>query len=97
MYNTCVVVSPDGAIVAEHRKVHLFDIDVPGKIRFMESDTLSAGHQATIVDTPWAKLGVGICYDIRFPLLAAAMRGACLGCSARLWLRRALARRSRWW
>jgi len=51
--------------------MHLFDIDVPGKIRFQESDTLSPGNQLMIFDTEWCKIGVGICYDIRFHELAA--------------------------
>jgi omega-amidase len=50
--------------------VHLFDIDIPGKIRFRESDTLTPGSSGTIVDTAAGRLGVGICYDIRFPELA---------------------------
>ena len=58
--------------------MHLFDIDVPGKITFRESDTLSPGQAITVVDTDAGRLGVGICYDIRFPELAAlcAQRGA---------------------
>ncbi len=75
VYNTCVVVGPDGSILAKHRKVHLFDIDVPGRITFKESDTLTGGDSLTVVATPWGfKLGVGICYDIRFPELAMIMR-----------------------
>jgi len=62
-----VVVNPDGEVVAKHRKVHLFDIDVPGKITFRESDTLTAGSSTTSFDTPFGKIGVAICYDIRFP------------------------------
>lgn len=52
--------------------MHLFDINIPGKISFKESDTLTAGDKLTIVDTDVAKLGIGICYDIRFPEMAAA-------------------------
>jgi len=74
LYNTCLVIDPQGRIVGKHRKVHLFDIDVPGKITFKESDSLSAGDEATVVQTPWGGLGVGICYDIRFPELAIVMR-----------------------
>ncbi len=48
IYNTSVVVSPAGDIVAKHRKVHLFDIDVPGRITFRESDTLTAGNKVGI-------------------------------------------------
>lgn len=74
LYNTCLVINPDGQVVGKHRKVHLFDIDVPGKIKFKESDSLTAGDTVTVVDTPWGGLGVGICYDIRFPELAILMR-----------------------
>lgn len=51
-------------------KVHLFDIDIPGKITFKESLTLSPGPGPTVVDTEAGRLGIGICYDIRFPELA---------------------------
>merc|ERR1719272_1401134 len=74
VYNTSIVVDPSGAIVGKHRKVHLFDIDVPGKICFKESDTLTAGDSTTVFDTPFGKVGVAICYDIRFPELAMLMR-----------------------
>lgn len=74
LYNSCVVASPEGKILAKHRKMHLFDIDVPGGIRFKESETLSAGKSVTTFDTPWCRVGVGICYDIRFPQLAQLMR-----------------------
>mmetsp|Transcript_17262 Transcript_17262/g.33903 ORF Transcript_17262/g.33903 Transcript_17262/m.33903 type:complete len:297 (+) Transcript_17262:125-1015(+) len=74
VYNTCLVVSPEGELLAKHRKVHLFDIDVPGGITFKESDTLSAGNSVTVFDTPYCKVGVGICYDIRFPEYAMLLR-----------------------
>eukprot|EP00616_Rhizochromulina_sp_CCMP1243_P016446 CAMPEP_0118962986 /NCGR_PEP_ID=MMETSP1173-20130426/1100_1 /TAXON_ID=1034831 /ORGANISM="Rhizochromulina marina cf, Strain CCMP1243" /LENGTH=347 /DNA_ID=CAMNT_0006911297 /DNA_START=15 /DNA_END=1058 /DNA_ORIENTATION=- len=74
VYNTCLVFDPEGRIVAKHRKVHLFDIDLPGKITFRESDILHAGDQATVFQSPFGTIGVGICYDIRFPELAMLMR-----------------------
>jgi len=79
VYNTCLVFNPDGAIVARHRKAHLFDIDVAATasrpaMKFRESDVLSAGEQVTLVDLPWCRAGVGICYDIRFPEYAMACR-----------------------
>lgn len=66
IYNSSYFFDNNGKIIANHKKMHLFDIDVKGKIRFMESDTLSAGDDFTIADTPFVKIGIGICYDIRF-------------------------------
>lgn len=66
LYNTCYVFSPDGEQVAKHRKTHLFDIDVPGRVRFMESDVFTPGESYTLFDTPFGKIGVAICFDIRF-------------------------------
>jgi omega-amidase len=73
-YNTCIVVNPQGIIIAKHRKVHLFDIDVPGKITFKESDNLSGGDTISTFDSPWGMVGIGICYDMRFPEYAIALR-----------------------
>ena len=67
VYNTSFCFGPDGEIIGRHRKVHLFDIDVKGKIRFMESDTLTAGDEMTVIDTEFCQVGVAICYDVRFP------------------------------
>ncbi|CAN8256566.1 unnamed protein product [Cochlearia groenlandica] len=82
LYNTCCVFGSDGELKAKHRKLHLFDIDIPGKITFMESRTLTAGETPTIVDTDVGRIGIGICYDIRFQELAMiyAARGAHLLC-----------------
>lgn len=70
LYNTCLCISPAGELVAKHRKVHLFDIDVKGGITFKESDTLTGGDTLSVFDTGddlFGSIGVGICYDIRFP------------------------------
>ncbi|KAJ7687567.1 carbon-nitrogen hydrolase [Mycena olivaceomarginata] len=80
LYNTCTVYNPDGNLVALHRKVHLFDIDIPGKITFKESETLTGGSTMNYFDTEFARIGLGICYDVRFPELA--MISARRGCHA---------------
>ncbi|KAG8830932.1 hypothetical protein FRC17_004041 [Serendipita sp. 399] len=83
LYNTSTVYSPSGDLVAIHRKVHLFDIDIPGKITFKESTTLTGGSQLTHVDTDYGRIGIGICYDIRFPEMA--MIAARKGCIAMIY------------
>ena len=61
VYNTCLVLDPTGKVVAKHRKVHLFDIDVPGGVTFRESDTLSPGSTYSVFDTDaFGTVGVGI-------------------------------------
>jgi len=70
LYNTSLTFNPEGKLVAKHRKVHLFDVDIPGRITFQESKVLSPGNQLTTFDTEYCKIGVGICYDIRFPEMA---------------------------
>jgi omega-amidase len=80
-YNTSLVFSPTGALIGSHRKTHLFDIDIPGKIRFKESEVLSPGNKITIIDLPeYGKIGLAICYDVRFPesAMIAARKGAFL-------------------
>ncbi len=78
LYNTCFVFGPDGRMLAKHRKVHLFDINIEGGQKFRESLTLSAGEDLCLFDTPWGRVGVTVCFDIRFPELALALaeRGA---------------------
>ncbi len=74
IYNTCLVMNPSGTVVAKHRKMHLFDIDVPGGITFFESDTVSPGQTVSHFSSPFGEIGIGICYDIRFGELAMIMR-----------------------
>lgn len=80
VYNTCFSFDPAGRQIGKHRKVHLFDIDVRGGIRFMESETLTAGDSVTVLETEFGKIGVGICFDVRFPELfrRMALEGALL-------------------
>ncbi|XP_074579411.1 omega-amidase, chloroplastic-like [Curcuma longa] len=82
LYNTCCIFGTDGKLKGKHRKIHLFDIDIPGEITFKESKTLTAGEHPTIVDTDVGRIGVGIYHDIRFEELAMlyAARGAHLIC-----------------
>lgn len=71
IYNTSVTFSPAGEIIAKHRKVHLFDIDIPNGITFKELISLSPGEKATVFKLgDFGNVGLGICYDIRFPELA---------------------------
>ncbi len=78
LYNASLVYDSAGSCIARHRKTHLFDINVRGGQYFMESDTFAAGRDVTTFDTPWGKLGLMICYDIRFPELSRllALEGA---------------------
>ena len=73
VYNTSYVFDPNGMQIAKHRKAHLFDIDIDGGQHFHESDTLSPGTRATVFSTPFCRMGLCICYDIRFPELARLM------------------------
>jgi predicted amidohydrolase len=79
LFNTSLTFDRAGKLLATHRKVHLFDIDIPGGITFRESEVLSPGNKVTLVDFPeYGKVGVAICYDVRFPELAmiASRKGA---------------------
>ncbi|MCR3955066.1 MAG: carbon-nitrogen hydrolase family protein [Gudongella sp.] len=67
IYNTSYVFSPKGELIGKHRKAHLFDIDVKGGITFRESDVLSPGQESTLFNVDGLKVGLIICYDIRFP------------------------------
>ena len=73
LYNTSYLFNRKGEILAKHRKMHLFDIDVKDRITFKESDVLTAGDNFTIANTEFGKIGIGICYDVRFPELARVM------------------------
>lgn len=78
IYNASCVFDADGSIIGQHRKLHLFDIDIPGQIVFKESDVFTAGEQLQIINHAGLSIAVLICYDIRFPELArqAALAGA---------------------
>uniref|UniRef100_A0A1I8JTR3 omega-amidase n=1 Tax=Anopheles arabiensis TaxID=7173 RepID=A0A1I8JTR3_ANOAR len=74
LYNTCTVWSPEGSLLATYRKIHLFDINIPGGITFRESDVLTGGSTLATVAIDGAKVGLGICYDMRFDELARLYR-----------------------
>ncbi|KAJ3122685.1 Carbon-nitrogen hydrolase, partial [Nowakowskiella sp. JEL0407] len=82
-YNTCTVYSPAGSLMGTYRKCHLFDINIPGQITFQESEVLSPGDKFTHIETPFGKIGIGICYDLRFP--EPAMIAARHGCIAMIY------------
>ena len=73
IFNTSYLFDKKGQIIAKHRKMHLFDIDVKDKITFKESDVLTAGDEFTLAETEFGKIGIGICYDVRFVELARIM------------------------
>ncbi|NYB75068.1 carbon-nitrogen hydrolase family protein [Sedimentibacter hydroxybenzoicus DSM 7310] len=73
VYNTSYVFNRNGIQIAKHRKMHLFDIDIEGGQYFKESDTLTSGGDVTLFDTEFCRIGLAICYDIRFPELSRLM------------------------
>jgi len=73
IYNTSYIFDKTGKLIGKHRKMHLFDIDVEDGISFKESDTLGPGNRVTVFETEFCKVGVAICYDMRFPELMRLM------------------------
>jgi len=76
--NTSVLYSPDGTAAGVYRKIHLFDIDLENGPSFRESDVVEPGADLVVVDTELAKIGMTVCYDLRFPELYRGLveRGA---------------------
>ena len=72
-YNTSVLFSPEGRIAATYRKMHLFDVNVPGGVTFTESATCKPGEEVAVAGTPLGRLGLSICYDLRFAELYRRM------------------------
>ena len=73
VYNTSFIFDDEGKQIGRHRKMHLFDIDVKGGQRFKESDALTAGDSVCVFNTRFCKIGVCICFDMRFPELSRLM------------------------
>jgi deaminated glutathione amidase len=76
LVNRSLLLNPKGEIVARYDKIHLFDVDLPNGDTYRESDTYTAGATAIKVETPFAALGLSICYDVRQPALYHALAKA---------------------
>lgn len=76
--NRALLFGPDGSRVAAYDKIHMFDVDLDNGESWRESATYEPGTVATVADLPWGRLGMAVCYDVRFPHLfrAQAMEGA---------------------
>jgi predicted amidohydrolase len=74
VFNTSLLLSPEGAIEAAYRKIHLFDVDLrpQGGAEFRESARIAPGQEVVVAKTPFGGLGLSICYDLRFPELYRA-------------------------
>jgi predicted amidohydrolase len=73
IYNSCQLYDDGGRMVARYDKIHLFSLDL-GKERFAEEGTIEAGKQVKVVDSPFGRIGLSVCYDLRFPELYRAMK-----------------------
>lgn len=71
--NTCLVFDEHGEQVARYDKIHLFNLDL-GTEHYHEANTIEAGNQVVVVDSPFGRIGLAICYDLRFPELFRAMK-----------------------
>ncbi len=69
IYNTSLLFGPDGSLLDQYRKLHLFDIDIPGVVTFCESGFMGFGEHLAVNETEVGKLGQATCYDLRFPEL----------------------------
>jgi predicted amidohydrolase len=74
--NRSFLIDPEGAIVARYDKIHMFDVDLAGGESYRESNAYRPGGRAVIAATPWGRLGLSVCYDLRFPHLYRALAKA---------------------
>jgi len=74
--NRSFLIAPDGEIVARYDKIHMFDVDLKGGESYRESRNFRAGDLAVVADLPWGRLGLTVCYDLRFPALYRALAEA---------------------
>jgi deaminated glutathione amidase len=75
-FNRSFLIAPDGMVIASYDKIHMFDIDLPGGESYRESANYQPGETAVITDLPWGRIGLTICYDVRFPALYRALAEA---------------------
>jgi len=73
IFNRTYIIDPTGQIVGNYDKLHMFDVDLGKGERYAESNTFEAGERAVAVDLPWGRLGLSVCYDLRFPYLYRAL------------------------
>ena len=71
--NRSFLIGPEGNVLASYDKIHMFDIDLPGGESYRESSNYQPGETAVISDLPWGRIGLSICYDVRFPSLYRAL------------------------
>jgi predicted amidohydrolase len=74
--NRGYLIDPAGELVASYDKIHMFDVDLANGESYRESRTYRPGEQAVLADLPWGRLGLTICYDLRFPALYRALAEA---------------------
>ena len=74
--NRAILIGPTGVVAARYDKIHMFDVQLPGGETYRESKIFRPGSEAVGVDLPWGKLGLSICYDLRFPALFRALAHA---------------------
>jgi predicted amidohydrolase len=74
--NRAFLIDPEGEIAASYDKIHMFDVDLPMGESWRESNTYRPGETAIVADLPWGRLGLTICYDLRFPSLHQALAEA---------------------
>jgi predicted amidohydrolase len=74
--NRSFLVGPKGDILARYDKIHMFDVDLAGGERYRESRNYRPGELAVLADLPWGRLGLTVCYDLRFPALYRALAEA---------------------
>jgi len=74
--NRAYLIAPSGTVTARYDKIHMFDVDLAGGESYRESKVYRPGDEAVLVDLPWGKLGLSICYDLRFPSLYRSLASA---------------------